>query len=1096
MGIRVGVDVGERSVGVAAVEYDDDGWPIRLLAVASHIHDGGMDPDTAKSPQSRLATAGVARRTRRLHRRRRRRLAELDRVLTRHGIPVPDDELPQTHDAWHARARLAKEFIANETERGELLSLALRHLARHRGWRNPWWKYERLLSASAQSPSDVLLEAIESARARFGSEVVGDPMTVADLVVTVLPHTGLIRPTKAALASIDGPVVPKVLQQDTLAEALAILAMQQIPEAAAQEIAPVLMQATAPSVPRKRIGPCALLPDQMRAPSNCLEFQEFRIRATVANLRIGGERLTDGQHDAVCAFLLGYRDKEPPRWREIAELLEVSPRQLARPTSDEGEQTSASSAPTDRTSIMFESLPGKSELGRWWRQADQADRAELVAFLLETTDADGEPDSAEVAHFLEGVTDQTQEMMEKLEFRGGRAAYSREALRRLNQRMRADRSDLHAARMAEFDLPSAWAPPRPSFDDFIEHPTVARVNTIVRRFLLGVTERWGLPDTVVVEHGRAGFFGPTALAEHVSEVRRNTAKRDKAKERLRAQGLERPTNSDVRREEQIQRQQSKCLYCGGAIGMSTSEMDHVVPRAGGGGNRRDNLVAVCKPCNSGKGRIPFAAWAERHNNPEVNVEAAVARVREWGQLPGETKRQRDRLVKAVQHRLTLTRDDDDFGDRSMESTSYAAVQMRARITSFIQDHGGAGDRVWAFAGAVTSEARKAGGVDDLLLLRDKSVKSRFDRRHHAIDAAVMTVIRPTIAQTLRKRTDLQAEHRVTQKYPEWRDYQGQHPGDVVKFQEWLPRIGALAELLRDQIKSDRVPVVRPLRLTPRIGSVHADTVQPLLERNLAGAFTPEEILQVVDNRLYLALRDEAAGGGLAADPARPARLGFEGREWVDLYPSNAAYLAVRRGAAAIGSSITAARVYAWESRRGFQYGMIRLYVGEFARIGFTRPGVDIFTEPLPAWSQAIRTANAQLLKRIETGAARQIGWIALRDELELDPEFLGTGTDAVSEFLKVMPERHWMIKGFIAAGKLTITPAYLAAEGLDDTMDEAVHTIVGASRGGVPLGLDRILSVPGATIIRRTALGSPRWTSRGLPACWRPQEAAEAAFDL
>ena len=87
MGVRIGVDVGERSLGLAAIDYDDDGWPVAVLAAVTHIHDGGMDPDTAKSPQSRLATAGVARRTRRFFRNRRRRLRKSPKPMMR-GMPV------------------------------------------------------------------------------------------------------------------------------------------------------------------------------------------------------------------------------------------------------------------------------------------------------------------------------------------------------------------------------------------------------------------------------------------------------------------------------------------------------------------------------------------------------------------------------------------------------------------------------------------------------------------------------------------------------------------------------------------------------------------------------------------------------------------------------------------------------------------------------------------------------------------------------------------------------------------------------------------------------------------------------------------------
>jgi len=988
---------------------------------------------------------------------------------------------------------LSREYVEDSGERGELLSLALRHLARHRGWRNPWWNYRRLAEAANESPSPVLVEAIDKAQARFGATEVGSPVTVGQLVAAVLPFTGLIRPTQAANATVDGPVVPKVLQVDTLAEARLILATQQVPEASAELICEALMQAAAPSVPRERIGRCALVDGEVRATTSCLEFQEYRVRAAVANLRIDGNRLSDDQYDQVCDFLLSYRDDPAPKWREVAELLGVSARQLKRPTADDTESTSASFAPIDRTSRLIEAaFNKKSQLGAWWRTASGEDRAELVAFLAEGAAADSEPASAAVVEFLASVNDETQERLDKLEFGGGRAAYSREALRRLVARMRQDRCDVHDARVREFHLPADWAPPLPTFDDPIEHPTVARVNTIVRRFLMGVTSRWGVPDAVMVEHARSGFFGPTALAEHLREVRGHTARRDKAKERLASQGIQNPSNTDVRREEQIQRQNSQCLYCGTAIGMASSELDHIVPRAGGGGNRRDNLVAVCKPCNSGKSRIPFAVWASKHPNPGVSVAEAQARVDAWQALPGETRRQRDRLVRDVKHRLTLTADDEEFGDRSLESTAYAAVQMRARIISFLRSHGGTGDDVWAFTGAVTSEARKAGGVDSLLQLRDFTKKTRFDRRHHAVDAVIMTCLHPTIAGTLRKRTDLQAEHRSTGKYPEWRDYQGAQPGDIANFQAWVPRIGALAELLKASIEQDAIPVVRPLRLSPRVGSVHADTIQPLVPASLAGPLTREEILRVTDNRLCLLLLEEAQGDDLPPDPERPARLRHSPE--MSLYPSNAPYLALRHGAAQIGSSIAFARIYAWQSRDGFDYGMIRMPVGEFGRIGFNRPGVDIFNEPLPAWSQAMRTANPQLVRRIDTGEAKQIGWLALRDELELDPTELMAGGDKVSEFLRLIPETRWTVKGFFDPGKITISPSYLASEGLTEDMSEAIHIVVGAAQGGVPLAINRILSVPGAAVIRRTALGAPRWRADGLPSSWAPAEAAVATF--
>ncbi|ASE08316.1 hypothetical protein CEP80_03600 [Jonesia denitrificans] len=87
---RLGFDVGDRSVGIACVEFNDDNMPVKILQSVSFRHDGGMDPTTNKTPKSRKETAGVARRVRRMRRRRKQRLAALDRLLERHGYPVVD----------------------------------------------------------------------------------------------------------------------------------------------------------------------------------------------------------------------------------------------------------------------------------------------------------------------------------------------------------------------------------------------------------------------------------------------------------------------------------------------------------------------------------------------------------------------------------------------------------------------------------------------------------------------------------------------------------------------------------------------------------------------------------------------------------------------------------------------------------------------------------------------------------------------------------------------------------------------------------------------------------------------------------------------
>lgn len=54
------------------------------------------------------------------------------------------------------------------------------------------------------------------------------------------------------------------------------------------------------------------------------------------------------------------------------------------------------------------------------------------------------------------------------------------------------------------------------------------------------------------------------------------------------------------RYEILRRDNHACRYCGGAAPDVELTVDHVVPKALGGGDEPGNLVTACRPCNSGK----------------------------------------------------------------------------------------------------------------------------------------------------------------------------------------------------------------------------------------------------------------------------------------------------------------------------------------------------------------------------------------------------------------------------------------------------------------------------------------------------------------
>jgi hypothetical protein len=68
-------------------------------------------------------------------------------------------------------------------------------------------------------------------------------------------------------------------------------------------------------------------------------------------------------------------------------------------------------------------------------------------------------------------------------------------------------------------------------------------------------------------------------------------------------------------------QNNYCWYCGKEMESSKLTKDHVFPRSKGGDNDMDNIIMVCKTCNSSKGNLDLFEWyAEvRKEWPPLNI---------------------------------------------------------------------------------------------------------------------------------------------------------------------------------------------------------------------------------------------------------------------------------------------------------------------------------------------------------------------------------------------------------------------------------------------------------------------------------------------
>jgi 5-methylcytosine-specific restriction endonuclease McrA len=67
------------------------------------------------------------------------------------------------------------------------------------------------------------------------------------------------------------------------------------------------------------------------------------------------------------------------------------------------------------------------------------------------------------------------------------------------------------------------------------------------------------------------------------------------------------------RQRVLSRDAYTCAYCG----QDATEVDHIIPRAKGGGHELDNLVACCKSCNGRKGALEEGVFLGTQLTPPV-----------------------------------------------------------------------------------------------------------------------------------------------------------------------------------------------------------------------------------------------------------------------------------------------------------------------------------------------------------------------------------------------------------------------------------------------------------------------------------------------
>lgn len=1135
---RVGIDVGLNSVGLAAIEVSDDDAPVRLLNAQSIIHDGGVDPQKNQEAITRKNMSGVARRTRRMRRRRRERLHKLDVLLRQSGYPVIDPEtLDKSFEEWHVRAELATHYIEDDELRRENISIAVRHIARHRGWRNPYRQVDSLL---AENPYSKQYEELAKNAEAYVSGLADQELAPAQLVVAMLDAGYAEAPrlrwrTGSKKPDAEGYLPVRLMQEDNANELKRIFVMQRIPKDEWVPLFRSVFYAVSPKgSAEQRVGKDPFDVNQPRALKASLVFQRYRIANVITNLRIKDSsaeprRLTIDEKQSIFGQLES-PSSEDITWSDLCDFLGIKRSQLkgVGTLTEDGEERISSRPPRMITPQRIHSADGKirKPLADWWKNATEDEQEAMIRLLANVVDIDKVREDVSYAaaiDFIDGLNDEALTKLDSIDLPSGRAAYGVETLQKLTHRMLTTDDDLHEARKALFQVTDTWRPPAAPIGEPLGNPAVDRVLKIVNRYLMNCRQRWGNPVSINIEHVRSAFSSVASARKDKREYERNNERRsvfrDSLAEQLRVEEhKDAVRESDLRRMEAIQRQNGQCLYCGRTVTFSTCEMDHIVPRKGVGfTNTRTNLAAVCAQCNRMKSNIPFAVWSRsaQAQNHGVSLMEAKKRV---AMFTFNAPREAKAFKQAVVARLQQTEEDAAIDNRSIESVAWMADELHRRVdwyfnsqrylnsSSADEEDGKMSTAVSVFQGRVTAAARRASGIEGKIHFIAQQSKTRLDRRHHAVDASVIAMMNARAAQILMERESMRDSQRLVGRLMpgerSWKEYPYEGSSGYGPFHHWMDGMNSLLGLLNDALDNDRIVVTQPQRYMLGNSIAHDATIHSLEKVPLGSAMEADLIRRASTPALWCALTrllDFDERKGLPEDPSRQIRVNgvhYHADDEIGFFASNAAQIAVQQGSADIGSAIHHARVYrCWKTNakgvRQYFYGMIRVFQADLLHAH----NEDLFTVPLPPQSIAMRYGDTKVVQAVQNGNAQYLGSLVVGDEIEMD--FSGVKTDGqIGEYLRFFSQfgggeiagKRWVVDGFFSNSRLRLHPRYIAAEGLakafeENAIPDGVQKIV-AGQGWLPS-----VNVAGDTAIctiRRNAFGERRFLAKGhMPCSWQ-----------
>lgn len=587
--------------------------------------------------------------------------------------------------------------------------------------------------------------------------------------------------------------------------------------------------------PAAMVGKCMLEKNLPRAPRAQMAYQNFRIEKTLTDIRWG----------------MG-RDAAPlsPEQKSILRNLLSSQKQLTFSSAELALEENGHPKPIGKAFNLAQagrdSLHGNTTLAAFrklgmedrWGKLAAVTQTQVINFLADLGSPEqllepdwhhsfvtegGEPRkfSDEFISFVDSLAKHPKfDRMSKMGFDGGRASFSIKAMDTLTAWMQDPYwRENTASSKQRIDEESAidqcysqsQAKPRNLCKQLERHPQTgnAVIDVALREVHRVVNDNLkkmgGNPTEIIVELGREMAMGLTKRAEQISEIKKNSDRREAAKKAIEvADEIATPTNID--RYLLASEQGFKCPYCQGlnrftiadVLDGSLTNFEHIMPKSLTQVRRKKSeLMLAHRSCNDAKGdNTPFMAWGDGRDVARWGAVESMIEFLEAakGETDYSVRKRLQRKAKLLnlrdfEHEVLTDESIEDFADRQMHQTSWIAKLVaewlksicpnvfvaRGELTAYLRN-------IWSLNTVIPQLRYEAKlpvlDTDGVLIAKEdfdryrsiwegrrketnvrtsRSPDKRIDHRHHLIDACVIALSDRSVFQEMARHYKEQSE---------------------------------------------------------------------------------------------------------------------------------------------------------------------------------------------------------------------------------------------------------------------------------------------------------------------------------------------------